>query len=463
MLKYHIQTIEVNSGSALGIAFSNIPQIYDDLLLKVSGRGDPNAANGGVVFLLGFNGSYSNITGRFLAGVGSSVTSGTDTAMYITTSANDYTANTFGNSAVYISNYTSLVAKSLSLDGVGENNATASRQVIMSGLWNPPTQAAISTINVSAVAGTGNILANTSFSLYGIKRGADGRTEVAAGGTITTSGGYTIHTFNSSGTFVANRNLNVEYLVIGGGGGGGAGATDSVSTRGGGGGGAGGYRCSVPGEISGGGAQAESRLSLQAGTNYTVIVGAGGNGMQAGTTNLDGSNGSNSSFANITSIGGGRGGGSRHLASLGGSSGGANGGQLAIGGTSGQGFAGGQGISNGADAGAGAGGGGAAGGGANASGTNPNFQGGNGGVGRASSITGTSITRAGGGGGAPSLSSNPNLGLGGTGGGGNASASVPAPSGTANTGSGGGAQAGDGTGGNGGSGVVIIRYLTPAS
>ena len=38
------------------------------------------------------------------------------------------------------------------------------------------------------------------------------------GGTITTSGGYTIHTFNSSGTFtVFSPITNVEYLVIAGG------------------------------------------------------------------------------------------------------------------------------------------------------------------------------------------------------------------------------------------------------
>ena len=45
-----------------------------------------------------------------------------------------------------------------------------------------------------------------------------------SGGTITTSGDYRIHTFNSSGNFVVATNTmlkNVEYLVIGGGGGGG--------------------------------------------------------------------------------------------------------------------------------------------------------------------------------------------------------------------------------------------------
>ena len=73
-----------------------------------------------------------------------------------------------------------------------------------------------------------------------------------SGGTISNSGGYRIHTFNSSGNFVVPATLsNVEYLVIAGGGAGGSYGA---------GGGAGGYRTSVVGQTSGGGASAESRL-----------------------------------------------------------------------------------------------------------------------------------------------------------------------------------------------------------
>jgi hypothetical protein len=64
----------------------------------------------------------------------------------------------------------------------------------------------------------------------------------------------------------AGAGLTADFLVIAGGGGGtSAGA-----------GGAGGYRCSVTGENSGGGAVAESQLTLDVGTAYTVTVGAGG-------------------------------------------------------------------------------------------------------------------------------------------------------------------------------------------
>src|SRR3989344_7035881 len=59
----------------------------------------------------------------------------------------------------------------------------------------------------------------------------------AMGGTNTQSGGYTIHTFTSSGTFTANKALTAEVLVVGGGGGG---AWGIPGVNEGGGGGAGG-------------------------------------------------------------------------------------------------------------------------------------------------------------------------------------------------------------------------------
>ena len=107
----------------------------------------------------------------------------------------------------------------------------------------------------------------------------------ATGGTITTSGGNTIHTFTSTGsTFTPPSSANVSYLVVGGGGGGGGGI--------GGGGGAGGFRTATGFAVTSQG--------------YTVTVGDGG---AAGTSApTSGSNGSNSVFSTITSIGGGGGG-----------------------------------------------------------------------------------------------------------------------------------------------------------
>jgi hypothetical protein len=250
-----------------------------------------------------------------------------------------------------------------------------------------------------------------------------------------------------------NTSYSVEYLVVAGGGG--------ATGTGAGGGGGGGYRTNVVGATSGGGASAESALSVSAGASYTITVGAGG---AANTGSTYGGDGGNSVFGSITSIGGG--GGTGNASSATSRSGGSGGGGTSRtssmpggAGTSGQGYAGGHGglVSGSQSNSRGGGGGGAGSVGLGASDGSVRADGGNG---VASSITGTSVTRAGGGGGG---SENYAAGLGGSGGGGNggrypdASTYPAAVSGTANTGGGGGG--GYQTAGAGGSGVVIVRYL----
>jgi hypothetical protein len=277
---------------------------------------------------------------------------------------------------------------------------------------------------------------------------------LTTGGTKTTSGIYTIHTFTTGGTFsVVTVTAQVEYLVVAGGGSGGGGS--SVNGAGGG-GGAGGYRCSVSGELSGGGAFAEAPLTVTT-QNYTVVVGAGGTSV---TGDVVGNNGQDSSFSTITSTGGG--GGARYTGN--GNTGGSGGGSSTIGqtasGTTGQGFAGGtQLVSNNGDVGASGGGAGAVGG--NRTG-NTNTLPNPGGAGVTSSITGTATPRAGGGGGGIYNPISPGA-AGGSGGGGQGGFGTTNPtSGTTNTGGGGGG-ASKGVSGAGGSGIVIIRYKTDGS
>ena len=472
MLKYHIQTIELSSTSP-AITFSNIPQIYDDLELVVSSRFAGTRSSYGYRF----NGdSSSAYPWRRLYGTGSSAvsSSGTGTTGLIgECPGTAETTNTFGSGKLYIPNYTSNSVKSASADDVSENNATEAYQHIVANVWNGT--APISSLSIMAYGGPStNFAVGSSASLYGIKRGADGVTNGAAtGGTITTFGGFTIHTFTSSGTFTANRNLNVEYLVIAGGGGGASGA-DRV----GGGGGAGGYRSSVSGEFSGSNNPAEPTVVVNAGTSYSVVIGAGGAaGSTSGTyVGNPGSNGSSSSFGLITSVGGGGGGASGTSAvtysSPKGGTGGSGGGGQGYGydGTGnnfgdpidGQGFMGGNGFASTTVGSPQASGGGGGAGGFGRTATNAVA--GNGGNGITSSITGTAVTRAGGGGG---TSRTGTVGTGGNGGGGAGARGSNGVSGTANTGGGGGAGNVEGTGvlqsgGAGGSGIVIIRYRTPA-
>lgn len=227
---------------------------------------------------------------------------------------------------------------------------------------------------------------------------------------------------NFRATNVPFISLTIEYLVIAGGG--------SGSWNRGCSGGAGGYRSSVVGQLSGGGSSAEPIIIGDLATNYLVTIGAGAPG---GVQNSTGSNGANSVFSTITSLGGGSGGyGS-------GTSGGSGGGAAQSSdffaggaGTTGQGFAGGSNAQGGIFPSGGGGGAGGAGG-------SPTR-----GAGQSSNITGTSITRA----------------LGGSG------HDDPREAGAANTGTGGATGArfvvGEGStpfnGLSGGSGVVILRY-----
>lgn len=271
----------------------------------------------------------------------------------------------------------------------------------------------------------------------------------ATGGTVTTFGGYRIHTFTQDGDFVVESGGPVEYLIVAGGGGGGRNVA--------GGGGGGGYRASVFGVGSGGGReQPETPMTVVSGTTYPVVVGQGGLGSTSGSSN--GTNGGDSSFNSIVAVGGGGGGRGDHNGNSGGSGGGggarsASGDSVGGAGTTEQGFAGGAGRG-----GAGyypAGGGGGAGeiGQPYVSST----QAGRGGNGLLSTIDGIPTYRGGGGGG--SVLSGQTPGAGGLGGGGAGERQGTGPvaeDGVANTGGGGGG--GHGNGGNGGSGVVIIRY-----
>jgi hypothetical protein len=429
-----LERIELNA-SAASVTFANIPQTgYTDLKVVLSARVD--AGSGGYQTYVRFNGdTAANYNWRNLLGTGSAAvsqnTSG-DTGMRITMSnSSGDTASTFGNSELYIPNYTGSTAKSVSADGVSENNATAATADLAAGLWTGT--AAINSVNIFASGA--NFVANSTFSLYGLA--AVGTTPAIApkasgGNIIDYDGTYWIHTFLTSGTFTPQTGLTCDYLVVAGGGGGAA--SDSTNETGGG-GGAGGYRTSIGG----------SPLSVTA-TAYSITVGGGGAG---GTTaSRAGSTGSNSIFSTITSSGGGFGG----FVSAG--SGGSGGGipyQSGSGYSIGTGTAG-QGNDGGYGGGASRTGGGGGGGGAGAVGATGN--GGNGGAGLASSITGTSVTRAGGGAGGNSSGSG---GTGGSGGGGNGGSSPTA--GGVNLGGGGGGAKGVTNGAAGGSGVVIIRYL----
>ena len=455
MRKTLIQRKEVGAAGAATIEFTDIPQTYTDLYLVVSARGT-RSSNFNMIGVK-FNDATTNLSSKILQGDGSTPSSFSQTDIDdIASTGNSATSNVFGNSAIYIPNYTSSNPKLVSADSVSENNATNAYQTITAGLWND--SAAITKITVFPRASF-NFMQYSSASLYGVsKYNVAGGSPKATGGIISydSTNDKWVHVFAASGTFTPSENLTAEYLVVAGGGGGG-------QPRGGG-GGAGGYRCSVSGESSGGGASAETPLSLTASTGYTVTVGAGGNGGAAGSPGYSGSNGSNSVFSTITSTGGGYGAKNNAAGNSGGSGGGggSDSDQSGGSGTTDQGYDGG---SGGSTAKRGGGGGGA--GSVGASGAVSA----DGGSGITSAITGSSVARAGGGGGGIDGTVS-NVGGDAVAGGGHGGYGLDSTYGsngkgenaTANTGGGGGGGGGTsgveyaGGGGNGGSGIVIVRY-----
>jgi hypothetical protein len=439
------------TSAAGSITFSAIPQTYTDLKILVSARDDRSGQpNTDLSLRVGYNGTintgsiYSN---RQLYGNGStagSQSSSTDYAYLGMSNGPTSTANTFGNTEIYIPNYTSANNKSVSTDGVSENNATTAYAVLNANLIS--TSNPITDIQISAVYGSGNFESGSTFYLYGISNVTS--TTKATGGIVSSDGTYNYHMFPFSGTFTPTEPISADILVVAGGGSGGGFIY-------GGGGGAGGLVYSPA-------------YSLSA-TSYAVTIGSGGAGSQS-----TGANGTNTTFSSIYTATGGGGGGSWDA---GGTKDGQNGGSggggsersgVGIAGTatqasySGLGFGNNGGIWTGGNAGGGGGSGGVGGVGGVGYGNSA------GGIGKQylsfANATQTGANNgyyAAGGGGC----SNGNLpiGQGGLGGGGNGSlgigSGVFSTAGVKNTGSGGGGdntQAGNG--GNGGSGVVIIRY-----
>jgi hypothetical protein len=75
----------------------------------------------------------------------------------------------------YMPNYRVSASKSVSVDGVEENNATSAVSHIGAGLWN--SNNAISSITLNF--GAGNFMANSSATLYGVTSGTSGGVTVS--------------------------------------------------------------------------------------------------------------------------------------------------------------------------------------------------------------------------------------------------------------------------------------------
>ena len=159
-----IETIEVGAGGAASIEFTSIPQDGVDLVVRASLRN----TDSNITIYTRFNGDTgSNYTRIQLSGNGSSASSSSSSTSRMDLSMvaqSGSTANTFGNSEIYISNYTSATDKSVSNDGVNENNATTAHAGINAGKYT--TTSPITSISLLGLGR--DFVAGSTASLYKI-------------------------------------------------------------------------------------------------------------------------------------------------------------------------------------------------------------------------------------------------------------------------------------------------------
>lgn len=165
---FPIAKTTVGSGGAATIEFTSIPQVYTDLQISISSRDSYSATS--TAMYLQFNNNSSNHGIQRLRGGSGTVDAYRETAQ---SSINLYnikpgalaTNNVFGSASIYILNYASSNYKSVSVEGIGENNSTDAYSVIFAGSW----------LNTSAITSI-KLYSDSTFvqystaTLYGIKK-----------------------------------------------------------------------------------------------------------------------------------------------------------------------------------------------------------------------------------------------------------------------------------------------------
>ena len=157
-----VSTVTVGSGGAASIEFTNIPQTGKDLLCVVSARESTSTGN---QLALTFNSdtTNANYSRRLLTGYNGSVSSTSASARtFILVNADTQTANTFSSCAIYVSNYTSSVAKSVSVDQIDEGNNAFVTNNLTATSWSGT--AAITTLGLVMPSGT--VAQHSTASLY---------------------------------------------------------------------------------------------------------------------------------------------------------------------------------------------------------------------------------------------------------------------------------------------------------
>lgn len=162
----HIVTATVTSATASSVVISNIPNIYQDLMLITSLRGNSSSPWNPLYVQMN-----STVTGNTKLQYGTGSGTGDDTgtgsipSWYMSyATAGNATASIFSAGGLYLSNYNSSFVKQGIDYAVTENDGTPALMTITAGA-NDLTSA----ITSLTLTTTNNWVQYTSFTLYGIK------------------------------------------------------------------------------------------------------------------------------------------------------------------------------------------------------------------------------------------------------------------------------------------------------
>jgi len=168
MSMFHIATTTVGAGNSSLITFSNIPQQYTHLQLRVSGRGNTSFSEGLSTYVRLNGDSGNNYSWHRLRGNGASAfsDSGTTTsvAAFGATVGDTGVTNVFGALILDILDYTN-TSKNKIFKGIGGVDRNGSGNAVMvSALWMSTSAVTSMTIDVDS----STWLQGTQISLYGI-------------------------------------------------------------------------------------------------------------------------------------------------------------------------------------------------------------------------------------------------------------------------------------------------------
>jgi hypothetical protein len=166
-----LATVAVGSGGSSTIEFTNIPQNYKDLCVKLSLRSDRSGVQSTGFNLYAFNNDTgSTLSRKWILGESLTPSSAAGTAASIMQIASipaaTATANTFANIEINIPNYNSSKLKSINIDTVSEDNSSTGYLLFHTAtLWNN-----ISPItSMKFYANSGNLVQYSTATLYGIR------------------------------------------------------------------------------------------------------------------------------------------------------------------------------------------------------------------------------------------------------------------------------------------------------